>query len=111
MSQATALTSAIQSLYSGDYAGALGSLGSLLGISDLASKYGISGSSSTPANKYANAGNTATGSGGASGSVTNNVGGITVNIKDATPESAKKFAEYVQEYLNNQTLTSNLGSL
>jgi murein DD-endopeptidase MepM/ murein hydrolase activator NlpD len=111
MSQATALTSAIQSLYSGDYAGALGNLGSLLGISDLASKYGVSSSSSTPANKYANAGNTATSSGGVGGSVTNNVGGITVNIKDATPESAKKFAEYVQEYLNNQTLTSNLGSL
>jgi hypothetical protein len=83
-------------------------------IGDLTAKYGVSSGSSSPANKYANAGDTGSSgssTSGSSGNVTNNVGGITVNIQDATPESARKFAEYVQEYLNNQTLTSNLGSL
>jgi len=73
---------------------------------------GFSLNSTSPANAYANAGDTGTGgTSGSGGNVTNNVGGITVNIKDASPESAKKFAEIVQEYLNSQTLTSNLGSL
>ena len=108
---ATSQLNALTSLYGGD----LGALNSLSAgtIGDLTSKYGISSSSSSPANKYANAGDTGLsgGNGGSGGNVTNNVGGITVNIKDSTPESAKKFAEYVQEYLNNQSLTSNLGSL
>lgn len=105
---ATSQLNALTSLYGGD----LGALNSLSAgtIGELTSKYGISDSSSSPANKYANAGDTGS-SGGTGGNVTNNVGGITVNIKDASPESAKKFAEYVQEYLNNQSLTSNLGSL
>ena len=108
---ATSQLNALTSLYGGDLS-ALNSL-SAGTIGDLTSKYGISTSSSSPANKYANAGDTGSsgGTGGSGGNVTNNVGGITVNIQDSTPESARKFAEYVQEYLNNQTLTSNLGSL
>jgi murein DD-endopeptidase MepM/ murein hydrolase activator NlpD len=108
----TSQMNAVMRLLGGDLS-ALSSLSSGT-IGDLTAKYGVSSGSSSPANKYANAGDT--GSSGSStsvssGNVTNNVGGITVNIQDATPESARKFAEYVQEYLNNQTLTSNLGSL
>ena len=105
------LVNAVSSFFSGDTQSAISQLTAALGVDALSSKYGVS--TSSPANPYANAGNTGSsgGGGGSGGSVTNNVGGITVNIKDATPESAKKFAEYVQEYLNSQSLTSNLGSL
>jgi murein DD-endopeptidase MepM/ murein hydrolase activator NlpD len=108
----TSQMNAVMRLLGGDLS-ALSSLSSGT-IGDLTAKYGVSSGSSSPANKYANAGDTGSSgssTSGSSGNVTNNVGGITVNIQDATPESARKFAEYVQEYLNNQTLTSNLGSL
>lgn len=106
--QAQAMTDALTSLYSGDVNTAISKLTSSLGIDSMSSNYGLS-STSAPANKYANAGDTGAVGGGGSGGVVNNVGGITVNIKDSSPESAKKFAEYVRDYLANQTLTSNLG--
>jgi hypothetical protein len=112
--QASNLFTGLQALYGGDLNTAFSKLGSALNI-DLGAMYGVSGGTS-PGMSASNTGSGATGSsgtagGGGAGGVVNNVGGITVNIKDATPESAKKFAEYVQEYLNNQSLTSNLGSL
>jgi murein DD-endopeptidase MepM/ murein hydrolase activator NlpD len=112
--QASNLFTGLQALYGGDLNTAFSKLGSALNI-DLGAMYGVSEGTS-PGMSASNTGSGATGSsgtagGGGAGGVVNNVGGITVNIKDATPESAKKFAEYVQEYLNNQSLTSNLGSL
>ena len=107
-SEGLASYNAVTGLYSGSTTGLSDLVDSSIG--SLMTKNGISGNSTSPASKYANAGDTGS-SGSGSGTVNNNVGGITVNIKDATPESAKKFAEYVQEYLNNQALTSNLGSL
>jgi hypothetical protein len=103
---------AVMGAYAGDPS-AIQALMNATGVSATMSKYGVSGSSTSPANQYANAGDTGATSGGNAGggnNVTNNVGGITVNIKDASPESAQKFAQIVQDYLNNQTLTSNLGS-
>ena len=108
MGQASSLVSALQSLYGGDVNSAISQLTSVLGIDAMNSKYGLS-STSSPATSAGNAGTGSPG-GGTGNNITNNVGGITVNIQDATPESAKKFADYVKEYLENQTLTSNLGS-
>jgi len=110
-SAASSLVNAVMSAYAGD-PGAIQALMNATGVSATMSKYGVSGNSTSPANQYANAGDTGATGGGAGGgsNVTNNVGGITVNIKDASPESAQKFAQIVQDYLNNQTLTSNLGS-
>lgn len=105
---AISMTQAIQSLFSGDISTGLSKLGSLLNISTGGSTYGTSGSSPATGTGNTSTGGTAPTAGG--GNVTNNVGGITVNIKEATPESAKQFADYVKDYLENQTLTSNLGS-
>ena len=106
------LMQAVMGAYSGD-TNSIQALLNATGVSGTMSKYGVSSGSTSPANQYANAGDTgAAGGGGGTtgGTITNNVGGITVNIKDASPESAQKFAQIVQDYLNNQTLTSNLGS-
>lgn len=104
--QAANLFGGLQALYGGDLSTAFSKLGSALGI-DLGAMYGVSGGTS-PGMSVSNTGRP--GAGGLGGTVTNNVGGITVQIQDASPESAKKFADYVKEYLENQTLTSNLGS-
>lgn len=108
VSQANNLAMGLQALFSGDISGALSKFGAAfpsLGISgDVGSKYGMPGGTSPGMSASNN------GAAPAPGGITNNVGGITVNIKEATPESAKKFAEYVKEYLESQTLTSNLGS-
>lgn len=108
MSQIGNIYQGLQALFSGDVAGGLSKLGSAfpsLGITgDIGSKYGLSGGTS-PGMSVSN-----NGASPAPGGVVNNVGGITVNIKDSSPEAAKKFAQYVKEYLENDTLTSNLGS-
>jgi hypothetical protein len=99
------LVSGLQSLYSGDVQSGLSQLQAALGVSGLTSKYNVP--SPSPATGV---GNNGTGGTGGTGSVNNNTVNVNLNIKDASPSEAKKFADYVKEYLESETLTSNLGS-
>jgi murein DD-endopeptidase MepM/ murein hydrolase activator NlpD len=108
LSQASDTAQALMGLFSGNMdlmTKGLSSLAKSLGID--ASKYGIAGSNDgfgvTGGNSSSSSGTSSSGN-----PVTNNTT-INVNIPNATPDEAKRFAELVAQYHDQNTLTSNMG--
>lgn len=108
LSQASNTAQALMGLFSGDMdlmTKGLSSLAKSLGID--ASKYGIAGSNDGFGVTGGNS-SSSSGTGSSGNPVTNNTT-INVNIPNATPDEAKKFAELVAQYHDQNTLTSNMG--
>jgi len=80
----------------------LSSLASTLGID--ASKYGATGTSGGAGSGGLSSSGTSSG-----GNVVTNNTTINVTIPQATPDEAKKFAELVAQYHDQNTLTSSMG--
>ena len=104
LSQANSMATALQGLFSGNMDQMR------TGLSSLAGALGID------VNKYSALGNTGATSGGSgttgttpSGNVVTNNTTINVTIPQATPDEAKKFAELVAQYHDQNTLTSSMG--
>jgi len=108
LTQASNTAQALMGLFSGDIGKmkeGLSKLAGSLGID--ASKYGIAGSNDGFGTGNSNT-NTSSGTSSSGNPVTNNTT-INVNIPNATPDEAKKFAELVAQYHDQNTLTSNMG--
>jgi murein DD-endopeptidase MepM/ murein hydrolase activator NlpD len=106
LAQANSMATALQGLFSGNIDQMKAGLNSLAGLLNIdASKYGVAGS-----NDGFGTGSTSTSSGtNSSGNPVTNNTTINVNIPNATPDEAKKFAELVAQYHDQNTLTSNMG--
>ncbi len=102
---ANSMATALQGLFSGNMdqmTKGLSSLASTLGID--ASKYGATGTSGGAGSGGLSSSGTSSG-----GNVVTNNTTINVTIPQATPDEAKKFAELVAQYHDQNTLTSSMG--
>lgn len=128
---AAAAANIVQNLYSGNTTGILAAISQMaanVGVSNSAGLQTLSGNSYIPIGNNAGA-ETAIGanngsnylsggnSNGSSGLGSSNNGGyknqvnINVTVPNATQTEAEKFAQYVGQYLQNDTLMSNTGSI
>lgn len=108
LAQANSMATALQGLFSGNIDQMKAGLNSLAGLLNIdASKYGVAGSNDGFGVTGTNT-TTSSGTGSSGNPVTNNTT-INVNIPNATPDEAKKFADLVAQYHDQNTLTSNMG--
>jgi len=128
---AAAAASIVQNLYSGNTTGILAAISQMaanVGVTDAASLRNLASTGYVPIGNNAGA-QTAIGansgsnylsggnSTGSNGSSSNGNGGyknqvnINVSVPNATQTEAEKFAQYVGQYLQNDTLMSNTGSI
>jgi murein DD-endopeptidase MepM/ murein hydrolase activator NlpD len=108
LSTANTTAQALMGLFSGNMdqmKQGLSDLAKSLGID--ASKYGLAGSNDGFGTGSSNT-NTSSGVNSSGNPVTNNTT-INVNIPNATPDEAKKFAELVAQYQEQNSLTSSMG--
>jgi hypothetical protein len=108
LAQANSMATALQGLFSGNIDQMKAGLNSLAGLLNIdASKYGVAGSNDGFGTGSSNT-NTSSGVNSSGNPVTNNTT-INVNIPNATPDEAKKFAELVAQYQEQNSLTSSMG--
>jgi murein DD-endopeptidase MepM/ murein hydrolase activator NlpD len=108
LSTANTTAQALMGLFSGNMdqmKQGLSDLAKSLGID--ASKYGLAGSNDGFGTGSSNT-NTSSGTNSSGNPVTNNTT-INVNIPNATPDEAKKFADLVAQYHDQNSLTSSMG--